>query len=52
MSFRFKVQHPERIKDTLWNEMLTHLRAELAGLAPAVPLFEGSPPEKPTPVRF
>lgn len=52
LSFRFKVQHPERIKDTLWNEMLICLRAELAAMSPAVPLFEGAPPEKPTPVRF
>lgn len=49
LSFRFKLQNPEQIKDKLWAEMLDALRL---GLAEDAVLFEGVPPEIPVPVKL
>lgn len=52
LSFRFKIQHAEQIKDKLWDMYLNDLRLALADLPVPATLFEGAPPAAPEPVRL
>lgn len=49
VNFRFKLEHLERIQDTLWDEAITKLRTELADHAT---IYEGTAPSAPEPIKL
>lgn len=49
VNFRFKLEHLERIQDTLWEEAITKLRTELADHAT---IYEGTAPSAPEPIKL
>lgn len=49
VNFRFKLEHLDRIQDTLWDEAITKLRTELADRAT---IYEGTAPVPPEPIKI
>ncbi len=49
VNFRFKLEHLDRIQDTLWEEAITKLRTELADEAT---IYEGTAPTAPEPIKL
>lgn len=49
VNFRFKLEHLDRIQDTLWEEAITKLRTELADVAT---IYEGTAPSAPEPIKL